>query len=519
MSLAPRLDLRQSQSLVMTPQLQQAIKLLALSNVELEAFVANEVEKNPLLEIARSDAGDSAVPTEPSPDAIAAPVTTETTGIDQMMDAGVAQDAGLDANFDSDSFQYDRGSDSAGISDAHTDGLAESQTADFAPDAQLGTGSGSSSGSGGAEAIDFDGFAAPDIGLHDHLRGQAISSANGLSQSIILFLIDQVDATGYLDADLIDVSTQLGAPLGAVEDALATLQSFDPAGVGARSLSECIALQAKDADRYDPAMACLIDHLDLVAKGALAQLKRICGVDDEDMADMIRELRQYDPKPGLRFGGEFAQTIVPDVYIAQGREGWQVEMNSATLPRLLVNRRYAAELGANAKNGCKAWISDSLANASWLMKALDQRQRTIIRVAAEIVKQQEGFFLNGVAHMRPLTLRQVADVVGLHESTVSRVTSNKYLACARGVFELKYFFSSGIQAADGGDAVSAQAVKGAIKTLIDGEDGAAILSDDTLVDLLRAKGFDIARRTVAKYREALGLGSSVQRRRQKALGG
>jgi RNA polymerase sigma-54 factor len=525
MALAPRLDLRQSQSLVMTPQLQQAIKLLALSNVELEAFVAEEVEKNPLLEMANGDAGDSALPIEASPDAIAAPITTETTGLDQMMDGGVASDAGLDANFADDTFHHDSGSDMAGM------GVDQGIGADrISSDLQSGDmigGTSGSSGNGDGEAMDFDRFAAPEMGLHDHLRGQAQSLADhedAVLLPILLFLIDQVDATGYLDADLIDVSNRLGVPLGKIEAALVALQSFDPAGVGARSLSECIALQAKDADRYDPAMACLIDHLDLVAKGALAQLKRICGVDDEDMADMIRELRHYDPKPGLRFGGELAQSVVPDVYISEGRAGWQVEMNSATLPRLLVNRRYAAELGsksAHAKGAgaCKNWISDSLANASWLMKALDQRQRTIIRVASEIVAQQEGFFRNGVAHMRPLTLKQVADVVGLHESTISRVTSNKYLSCARGVFELKYFFSSGIQAADGGDAVSAQAVKSAIKALIDAEDGRAILSDDTLVDLLRAKGFDIARRTVAKYREALGLGSSVQRRRQKALGG
>jgi RNA polymerase sigma-54 factor len=494
----------------MTPQLQQAIKLLALSNVELEAFVAEEVEKNPLLEMASGDGSDAPVPAEASPDAIAAPVTTESTGLDQMMDTGVASDAALDANFAADTFHHDSGSDMAGVSDASSDSPALERMAD----SMLG----SSGSSGNGEAIDFDSFAAADIGLHDHLRAQAAGSADGIALAIILFLIDQVDATGYLDADLLDVASRLGVARVQVEDALATLQSFDPAGVGARSLSECIALQAKEADRYDPAMATLIDHLDLVAKGALAQLKRICGVDDEDMADMIRELRHYDPKPGLQFGGEVAQTVVPDVYISEGREGWQVEMNNATLPRLLVNRRYAAELGAKAANGCKAWISDSLANASWLMKALDQRQRTIIRVAAEIVQQQEGFFRNGVAHMRPLTLKQVADVVGLHESTISRVTSNKYLSCARGVFELKYFFSSGIQAADGGDAVSAQAVKSAIKALIDAEDAKDILSDDTLVDLLRAKGFDIARRTVAKYREALGLGSSVQRRRQKALG-
>jgi RNA polymerase sigma-54 factor len=301
---------------------------------------------------------------------------------------------------------------------------------------------------------------------------------------------------------------------------LAVIQTLDPAGVGARNLSECLAIQAKDANRYDPAMARLISNLDYVAKGNLAALKRICGVDDEDLSDMIRELRAYDPKPGCRFAqGVEVDAIVPDVFVGRRGNGWAIELNSATLPKLLVNRTYYTELASGPQDKqSKAWLSDCLASANWLMKALDQRARTIIKVSTEIVKQQDGFFRHGVAHLRPLTLRTVAEAIGMHESTVSRVTSNKYLACDRGMFELKYFFTSGIQSSDGGDAVSAEAVKSHIKALIMAESGRAILSDDQLVDLLRAKGFDIARRTVAKYREAMGIGSSVQRRRQKALG-
>jgi RNA polymerase sigma-54 factor len=242
------------------------------------------------------------------------------------------------------------------------------------------------------------------------------------------------------------------------------------------------------------------------------------------MADMIRELRGYDPKPGCRFGGEPAPAVTPDLFVARiptkdGGSGWGIEINAATLPRVLVNRRYYNELSRGPQDKTsKAWLSECLASANWLVKALDQRQRTIIKVATEIVKQQEAFFLHGVAHLKPLTLARVAEAIEMHESTVSRVTSNKYLSCARGQFELKYFFTSAIQAADGGDAVSAEAVKSALKALIANE-GKKILSDDTLVELLNAKGFDIARRTVAKYREAMGIGSSVQRRRQRALEG
>jgi RNA polymerase sigma-54 factor len=312
----------------------------------------------------------------------------------------------------------------------------------------------------------------------------------------------------------------LKVSLAEVEAVLAVIQSFDPIGVGARSLAECLALQAKEADRYDPAMAALLANLDLLAKGALPQLRRICGVDEEDLADMIRELRGYDPKPGLRFATNETQAVVPDLFVTPQGKGWAIEINSATLPRVLINRSYYTELsgGVQDKNS-KAWLSDCLASANWLVKALDQRQKTIIKVATEIVRCQEEFFRHGVAHLKPLTLRAVAETIGMHESTVSRVTSNKYLACPRGLYELKYFFKSGIASSEGGEAVSAEAVKSRIKALIGGEDPRKILSDDTIVDMLNEEGFDIARRTVAKYREAMGIGSSVQRRRQKALAG
>jgi RNA polymerase sigma-54 factor len=266
-------------------------------------------------------------------------------------------------------------------------------------------------------------------------------------------------------------------------------------------------------------MARLIDNLDLVARGEVARLKRLCQVDDEDFADMLAELRSYDPRPGLRFGGGAAEAVVPDILVRAAKGGWDIALNQATLPRLIVNRSYYVEMrGACVSKDAKAWLGEKLADANWLLKALDQRQKTILKVATELVKQQDGFFRNGVAHLRPLTLKTVAEAISMHESTVSRVTSNKYLHCERGTFELKYFFTSGVGSSDG-EGASAEAVKAAIRQLIDAEDPKAILSDDALVDLLKAKGFDLARRTVAKYREAIGLGSSVQRRRQKALAG
>jgi len=502
MALAPRLDLRQSQSLVMTPQLQQAIKLLALSNLELEAFIGTELERNPLLEAGELTAQP---PREETPrQEEAEPRSGPDASTDTLIDRGGGEgDAPLDVDYSAETF----------IDDGPGDRLAMMRgNEDF-------RGSAAPGGVGG-EAPDFDGFAAPKTGLYEHLLQQAGAALSGTALLIAEQLIGQIDDAGYLEANLLETAYRLGVPLAEVETVLSIVQTFDPAGVAARTLAECIALQAREADRYDPAMATLIGNLDLLAKGQIAHLRRICGVDEEDMADMIRELRGYDPKPGLQFSSERPALVVPDIFVRPASDGWSIEINGATLPRLLINRRYHIQLAGGARDkAARAWLSECLASANWLIKALDQRQRTILRVTEEIVRRQDGFFRHGVTHLRPLTLRAIAEQVDLHESTISRVTSNKYLSCPRGTFELKYFFTSAIASADGGEAASAEAVKSHIRQLIAEEQPKAILSDDAQVDLLRARGFDIARRTVAKYREAIGLGSSVQRRRQKALSG
>ncbi|WP_120716636.1 RNA polymerase factor sigma-54 [Tsuneonella amylolytica] len=482
MVLGPRLDLRQSQSLVMTPQLQQAIKLLALSNLELETFIGEALEANPLLEVGEVRREEGADAPEPLPQETA--------------------------------------SDAAGVGEAALD---IDQTA-LDRDRDTGDWSAAAGSPGGedAPAIDERGEAGGPT-LAQHLHAQVGAAAGDAREAFVArALIDQLDEAGYLAATLPEMAATLGVPLSEIERALAVVQSLDPTGVGARNLAECLALQAKEADRYDPCMARLIDNLELVAKGDVARLKRMCEVDDEDFADMLAELRGYDPRPGLRFGGGGEAAVVPDILLSEAKGGWDIALNEATLPRLIVNRAYYLELrtGAGDDKTAHGWLKDQLAEANWLLKALDQRAKTILKVAAEIVKRQESFFRRGVSELRPLTLRAVADEIEMHESTVSRVTSNKYLACPRGTFELKYFFTSGVgRTGDGadGEGASAEAVKAAIRQLIEAEDAKAILSDDTLVDLLKDKGFDLARRTVAKYRESMGIGSSVQRRRARKL--
>ena len=514
MGLGPRLDIRQSQSLVMTPQLQQAIKLLALSNLEIETFIGEALEANPLLDI-----GEAA----PAPAETIEPdqrrTTLENSPVDQLIGEGrAADDRPLD--IDASALDTDRDTGDSTASDA-PEYLAQGDYGGQSDSVIGGSADGSGEGSGEAPGIEEQGAAAETLAEHLHAQIGATSHDDRLV-AIARLLIDQLDEAGYLPLSLREIAEDAGLALAEVQAALSLLQTLDPTGIGARNLSECIALQAKEADRYDPAMARLIDNLELVARGEFARLKRMCGVDDEDFADMLAELRGYDPKPGLKFGGSAPAPVVPDILItARADGGWNIALNQATLPRLIVNRSYYVEMrGSCPDKAAKGWLSEKLADANWLVKALDQRQKTILKVAQEIVKQQDGFFRHGVSQLKPLTLRTVAEAVSLHESTVSRVTSNKYLLCSRGTYELKYFFTSGVASStDGEGPVSAEAVKAAIRQLIDAEDAKAILSDDTLVDLLKAKGFDLARRTVAKYREAIGLGSSVQRRRQKALAG
>jgi len=333
------------------------------------------------------------------------------------------------------------------------------------------------------------------------------------------YLIDLVDDSGYLSGDLTAAAEKLGTGVAEVETVLAVLQTFDPPGICARDLAECLAIQLKENDRYDPAMQALISRLDLLAKRDFSALKKICGVGDEDLADMIAEVRRLNPKPGHAFGSALVQPIVPDVFVRPAPDGaWIVELNSDTLPKVLINQSYYSEVSATARRDTdKSYLTECLQSATWLVRALDQRARTILKVANEIVRQQDAFFAHGVEYLRPLNLKTVAEAISMHESTVSRVTANKYMATSRGIFELKYFFTSAIAAAHGGEAHSAESVRHRIKQLIDAEPAADVLSDDTIVEKLREAGVDIARRTVAKYREAMRIPSSVQRRREKQV--
>ena len=500
MALSARLELRQGQGLVITPQLQQAIKLLQLSNLELDAYVDAELEKNPLLQRDERDA---------EPDAEAPIEAAQDHATDRMDDAGAR--AELDTS-------HDEASPGERVTGDAQNDMADSGYGGAEAGASVDWSKARSGGSFEGDSDGLESVLTREQTLSEHLHEQlSASGLTGAQAAAATVLIDSVDEGGYLRADLTEVAERLGCAEEMLEAVLAVLQGFEPAGICARDLRECLMIQLKDQNRFDPAMAALLDNLQLLAKRDMPALKRACGVDDEDLREMVAELRALTPKPGASFGGEPAQTVVPDVYVREGLGGlWHVELNSETLPRLLVDQRYHARVSASARTDQeKTFVSDCAAQASWLVKSLDQRAKTILKVSSEIVRQQDAFLAYGVEHLRPLNLKTVADAIGMHESTVSRVTSNKYLATPRGVFEMKFFFTSAIQSSEGGEAHSAESVRHKIKQLIDTEASERdVHSDDTIVDILKTAGVDIARRTVAKYREAMRIPSSVERRRR-----
>ncbi|MBO42442.1 MAG: RNA polymerase sigma-54 factor [Rhodospirillaceae bacterium] len=522
MALSQRLDLRQSQSLVMTPQLQQAIKLLQFSSAELREFVENELQQNPMLERDESS-GDNKGSEDRAPEK---PETSSQNSTTLEMHEGAGTPDSLEhvtgeaASSEGES-PLDIDHSAIWEGDGPNDG-PESSTDTSGLDQNIGLDR-FNSGAGGrpdftAPISDLEATLSGTKTLRDHLTEQLqVDIVDAGDRLIGRHLIESLDQSGWISNPLTEIAEFLGCPKERVEKILLILQKFDPPGVFARDLRECLALQLKDQNRFDPAMATLLENLDLLARQDKSALIKICGVDEEDLTQMVTEIRALDPKPAECFEQEILQTVTPDIFMRPHPDGgWIVELNSETLPRVLVNTDYYARITKEARNKDeKEYISEHFQSANWLVKSLHQRATTILKVSREIVLQQHSFFLNGVEHLKPLILRDIAEAIEMHESTVSRVTSNKYIHTPRGTFELKYFFTSAIGGTGGGQSHSAESVRYRIKSLIDEELPNAILSDDGIVAILKGDGVDIARRTVAKYREALKIPSSVQRRREK----
>lgn len=492
------LDFKQSQQLVMTPQLQQAIKLLQMSNVEITEFVDEELGKNPLLEKVEGEGG---APETEAPDMQAQEVT-DNGAASEMQD---------------------------GFDDAWTGNESDKQPAESqsAAGGDFDSSSSSAMGSGGNSSFDnvetsFENMMSKPETLGDHLMAQLhLNTEDPRDRMIGALIIDQLDAMGYVRAGTDELSERLGCKEERIEKLLTQMRGFDPTGVFAQDLPDCLALQLAERGELDSPMLKLLDHLDVLASRDLDKLCDLCGVNPTYLADMIDIIKTLNPKPVSEFDHFVVQTVVPDVLMKPlPREmggGWKIELNSETLPRVLVNQQYYAEVaGVATKGEDKKYITEQLQSANWLVKALDQRAHTILKVASEIVEEQNGFFLYGIEYLQPMTLKDIAEKVEMHESTISRVTANKYIGTPRGIFEMKYFFTTALMGSDG-QAHSSEAIKAKIQKLVNAEDPKKILSDDKIVVLLAEDGIEVARRTVAKYREALRIGSSVQRRKEKKL--
>ncbi len=504
MALSAKLMMRQGQAMVLTPQLLQAIKLLQMPNLELTQFIENELASNPLLERSeeREEASLAQADAEASGFAEAPAEPGDWAGEALETDAGqLAANLGTEVE---NAFDPDRTAPT--VQSAPADGLSAS--------AWTGVGAGPDAG----DAPDFEAYVAESVTLRDHLERQAaILLPDPVERMIGAALIDGLDEAGYFIGSLSEIAERLGADAERVERVLLRMQTLEPTGVFARSLAECLALQLRERDRFDPAMQALIENLPALARRDFPVLRRLCGVDDEDLRDMLAEIKRLEPKPGRAFGDPPAAPAIPDVHVTAAPDfGWRVELNTRALPRVLVNEVYAAEIRRGAKRDeDRQYVTTQLQSANWLTKSLEQRARTILNVASEIVRRQDAFLLQGVSGLRPLNLKMVGEAIGVHKSTVSRATAHKFIQTPRGLFEMKYFFTAAIASSEPGQAHSAEAVRQRIRQMIDAENPDEVLSDDVIVERLRKAEIVVARRTVAKYRDSLRIPSSVERRKVK----
>lgn len=508
MALTPRLDIKQSQSLVLTPQLQQAIKMLQLSSIELVDFVAEEVAQNPLLEYSETspDRNDQEKDSAAEKEEASQNEDTKTTD-DFLQDhspVSTESDTPLDTDY---SEMYD---------DSVSDQIGS------LPEQNLGL-NGSNMITGGSGNFDFTDTTFEQkqsdvLSLKSHLEEQLVLlNAEPYEKIIIQYLIGLMDEAGYITEETHLIAERCGCDENDIERIFKIAQTMEPLGVFSRSLSECLKIQQIQADRYDPAMETFLDNLEMLGERKFSDLRKLCNVSKEDFLDMVEEIKSLNPKPGLEFGEEVVFTVIPDVFVKKSPKGkWFVELNNDTLPKVLVNKRYLKEVGSETiKKEDKDYIDECISKANWLVKALDQRANTILKVSSELVRLQKKFLNEGIQYLAPINLKTIAEAIEMHESTVSRVTANKYISTPRGIFEMKFFFTTAIGSLDSDNQHSSRSIKYKIKQLIDEEDPKKILSDDKIVDVIRSEGIDIARRTVAKYRESLEIPSSIIRRRMK----
>lgn len=487
MAINLRQSLKMSQQLLMTPQLQQAIKLLQLSRLELEQFVSNQLAENPILEEGVEESHEEKThvdrETERPEDQILADRMSEATGSLDSIDPQDRSDVDWD--------QVSRLKESTSTSEQKT----KSRSDDDLPHYE-------NTLSKPSTLVDF---------LEEQLSELALSDEEKL---IAAHIIGDLDERGYLNNSIDKIAERIGCSVDEVDDILDTVQRLDPPGVGARDLEECLLIQLKLSGQFNGCVEKIVkEHMKELETRNFAVIAKALKTTVNKVIENVRLISDLEPVPGRQFDHSATQTVVPDVYVFKVGDRWVVSMNEEGLPHLQLNALYKDMLEKGVKDANdQSYLSDKMKSAVWLIKSLQQRQKTVFKVAQCILEKQMGFFERGIDHLKPMILRDVADEIEMHESTISRVTTNKFIHTPRGVFELKYFFNSSVSTSDG-QALASESVKTLIQGFVKKEDTKKPLSDQKIVDLLAEKGIQLARRTVAKYREQLGILPSSKRKR------
>jgi RNA polymerase sigma-54 factor len=482
MKLDFNLQIKQKQGLALTAQVQQAIKLLHMTNMEIQEYVSDQFQDNPFVE--------------------ANNLTDETISKDTLRD----RKKEIDQTFQD-----------APYSKQETENK-------IAIENQFETGDGYIPRSTVAKAesnIDtISLIKASDKSLYSHcVEFLNTLKLNAAEHIIALKLIDELEPTGWLAQDLSAIAAELDCSVEMVEIVLKNLQEIEPAGLFSRNLKECLALQAKEAEVYNPNLATVLDNLHLIASGKFDLLKRRSGCSDPDLSEIFKTIKSFNPKPGLQFDSIDVPIREPDLSVKETEDGWIVELNNSTLPAVKVEKEYAQVVRKKVtEKKDREFIQDKIAEAKWLSKAIEKRNDTMIKVGSEIVKRQRSFLESGIQYIKPMVLKDIAEAVGMHESTISRVTTGSLMQTPQGTLELKAFFSVGLQQEDR-ESTSATSIKYKIKKLVETEDPCNPVSDDAIVETLSKEGITLARRTVAKYRKAQNIPSSFARKRRNVLTG
>jgi RNA polymerase sigma-54 factor len=533
MGIELKQQLRISQQLVMTPQLQQAIKLLQLNQLELVNLVQQELQENPVLEESDVDEETQAERDDATPDELDGDMTDDpnaegaestSASADPDEPREIDPSADLVAAPESLTDEPAAASDSLGEGVAGEDAAPSDadKIADIEWEAYLESHPQTGLEGGGAIGDDdrpsLEATYTRRASLAEHLEWQLqVTKLTAAEMEIASWILGNLDERGFLRSTVEEISRQANAPEEAVEKVLGTIQSLDPTGVAARDLRECLLIQIDTLKVGNELVRRLVDeHIDLLQKRDFRSLARLTGAEIEEVSEAAKVIGGLEPRPGRGFGGEESVYITPDIYVYKVGDDFHVLLNEDGLPKLKINSLYRDVLTGGVPKGLekdtKNYVHDKVRSAMWLIKSIHQRQRTIYKVMQSIIQYQRDFFEHGVAHLKPLNLRDVADDIEMHESTVSRVTTNKYVHTPQGIFELKYFFNSSIGRFDGGEAMASESVKERIRKIIGSEDPVRPMSDQRIAEMLKAANIDIARRTVTKYREAMNILSSTKRR-------